>query len=148
MSTIEIEYLPLNPMIIATVRGTVATMHLTPADCTQGVALEISMDSKMAATCDCHIIGSFTKLTDAQVVLEVAGNTVYDVVAAGMGDRYLGAWTLDFKTALTNTVWFKAGSTTGGIAFPAVLPPLLTLVVEEEATITTVSVVKTKKMEG
>jgi hypothetical protein len=100
-------------------------MSLTQADSVDGMILEVEAFAILAAPVTVSIVGLLRD--EDSVILEVAGNTHYSINAAAAASRKIGDWTFDFSAQKVNRVFFKAGTTVGGVAFPAVLPPRLGL---------------------
>lgn len=144
VEVIEVETLPINRINISGVNCSIIYLHMTPRDAVEGVHVELTMDAKPASTTKVYVLNALKKLSDAEIVLEIAGNTLYDLNATAAGKRHLGDWTLDFQTYTTNRLWFKQGTATGGITMPTVMAPIVMLVVEE-AGFTITKAIKTKK---
>lgn len=141
---IDIETLPISQITVGSVVCSMVQIHLTHDDVVSGVAFEVTMNAKPLSTTKCYVLGSFGGLSSVEVTLELAGNTLYDVGTAGAGTRKLGEFTFDFTTYTRNRFTIKQGVAIGGITFPAVMPPYLTLIFEE-AGFNITSLIRTKK---
>lgn len=97
-------------------------VSLTGEDARDGVILEIDVAATVGLATSVQVLGL---MGDENVETEVAGNTLYDVNAAAAAKKVYGTMTFDFTALKKNRVTLKAGTTVGGVALPAVLPPIL-----------------------
>jgi hypothetical protein len=99
-------------------------------DAVSGIILEFTVGALTAAPTVVNVVGL---LGGEDIAAEIAGNTHYDVNAGALAKKFIGNLTFDFSGKLMNRLVIKPGTVIGAVTFPAVLPPNLAFVFNDEA---------------